>query len=76
MKKSKEEKHYRVVTIAGGLGSQMAKYAFYLLVNSKSKNTVNMIDTYFYQFAEAWNGYELDKIFGIDAPDITDVYDK
>lgn len=70
-----KEKHYHIVTIAGGLGSQMAKYAFYLLLNKKSKNTINMIDTYFYQYQEAWNGYELNRIFGIEAPDITTLYD-
>ena len=70
-----EKKHYYVVTIAGGLGSQMAKYAFYLLLNKKSKNTINMIDTYFYQYQEAWNGYELNRIFGIEAPDISKLYD-
>lgn len=70
-----KKKHYCIVTIAGGLGSQMAKYAFYILLNKKSKNTINMIDTYFYQYQEAWNGYELNKIFGIEAPDITMLYD-
>lgn len=75
MKSKDSDRYYRVVMIAGGLGSQMAKYAFYLLLNKKSKNTINLIDTYFYQFAEAWNGYELDKIFGIKSPDIVDLYD-
>lgn len=75
MANRKEEKHYCVVTIAGGLGSQMAKYAFYILLNKKSKNTINLIDTYFYKFQDSWNGYELNKIFGIDAPNIVEFYD-
>lgn len=71
-----KNQHYRVVTIAGGLGSQMAKYAFYILLNKKSKNTINLIDTYFYEYTDAWNGYELKKIFNIEAPNIVDFYNK
>lgn len=72
MAKGKSDKHYYVVGILGGLGSQMFKYAFYLLLNEKSPNTLNYIDTYSYQCEKVWNGYELQKLFGISAPDIAD----
>lgn len=74
--KHNKKKHYYIVTITGGLGSQMAKYAFYVLLNKKSVSTINMIDTYFYQYQESWNGYELNRIFGIDAPNLVSMYDK
>lgn len=59
----------KVVEILGGLGSQMFKYAFYEGVKEKCSDEV-YIDTSSYFFRNIWNGYELKKIFGIDAPDI------
>lgn len=59
----------KVVEILGGLGSQMFKYAFYEGVKEKCSDEV-YIDTSSYFFKNIWNGYELKKIFGIEAPDI------
>lgn len=63
----------KVVAMAGGLGSQMFKYAFYL--NLKKNNMDECyIDTAPYDKIEMWNGYELKHIFGIDASDFRTFY--
>lgn len=59
----------KVVAILGGLGSQMFKYAFYLQI----KNSDDCyIDTMPYRLQKMWNGYELKRIFNIEAKDITE----
>lgn len=58
----------KVVAILGGLGSQMFKYAFYRTIKG---NDECYIDTTSYRLQEMWNGYELERIFGIIEPDIT-----
>lgn len=63
----------KVVAILGGLGSQMLKYAFYLSVKENS-NEKCYIDTTPFYMQNMWNGYELNRIFGINAPDIVDLY--
>lgn len=73
--KNKGKQYYHIVMINGGLGSQMAKYAFYVLLTKKCPKKRNMIDTYFYHYDNAWNGYELNRIFGIKAPDLVDLYE-
>ena len=63
----------KVVAMAGGLGSQMFKYAFYL--NLKNDNHDECyIDTAPYDKIAMWNGYELNHIFGIEAPDFRSFY--
>lgn len=61
----------KVVVILGGLGSQMFKYAFYLSLKEKAKDDCYICTIPFYM-SDMWNGYELNKIFGIEAPDIID----
>lgn len=75
-KKNKSNQYYHIVMINGGLGSQMAKYAFYVLLTRKCTGKKILIDTYFYQYDHAWNGYELNRIFGITAPDMVELYDE
>ena len=75
MVRKKEIPYYQIVMINGGLGSQMVKYAFYILLTKKCPDRMNMIDTFFYQCERAWNGYELNRIFDIKPPDISDFYD-
>ena len=53
----------------------MAKYAFYILLKRKCPDRINLIDTFYYHYAQSWNGYELDKIFGITAPDLVERYE-
>ncbi len=62
----------QIVTICGGLGSQMVKYAFFLelqRINMQSTYKV-MIDTSPYIKHRAWNGYELNSVFGIEEDDV------
>lgn len=61
----------KVVVLLGGLGSQMLKYAFYLLLREKAEDDC-YICTLPYDLMDMWNGYELEKIFGIKAPDFND----
>lgn len=75
MEGKREKTYYQIAMIDGGLGSQMAKYAFYILLKHKCPDRMNMIDTFYYHYAHSWNGYELNKIFGIDAPDLIECYE-
>lgn len=59
----------KVVSVFGGLGSQMFKYAFYLALKERCHDEC-MIDTSFFLQKESWNGYELGEVFGIEAPDL------
>ena len=61
----------KVVSIVGGLGSQMFKYAFYLALKETYKEPI-FIDNSFYEQNKCWNGYELSRIFKIDAPTLVD----
>lgn len=53
----------------GGLGSQMFKFAFYELLRNKVDEDI-YIDNNYYKITKQWNGYELDRIFGIEANSI------
>lgn len=59
----------KVVSMLGGLGSQMFKYAFYLQVKGSDES---YIDTTPFRLLEMWNGYELERIFGIREKDISE----
>jgi hypothetical protein len=61
-----------VVSMLGGLGSQMCKYAFLLAVREKSQQEC-LIDTSFYLQRSSWNGYELGRIFPINEKDLKDL---
>lgn len=63
----------KVVAILGGLGSQMFKYAFFLNIREKSKEEC-WIDTTSYYLNKVWNGYELERIFGIREKDMVSLY--
>lgn len=64
----------KTVAILGGLGSQMTKYAFYLDVKKKCQNECCYIDTTPFHTLQMWNGYELNRIFGIKEQDLCDLY--
>lgn len=55
----------------GGLGSQMFKYAFYLQIKETDEC---YIDTTPYYLQEMWNGYELERIFGIKERDLVSFF--
>lgn len=64
----------KTVAILGGLGSQMTKYAFYLDIKKKCQNECCYIDTTPFYTLKMWNGYELNRIFGIEDKDLYDQY--
>lgn len=55
-----------IVRITGGIGNQMFQYALKMQFDRTLKSS-NEIDTHFYQQKNIHNGYELNKVFGIDA---------
>ncbi len=59
----------KVVAMLGGLGSQMFKYAFYLALREETGEECQ-IDTTPFRVMKMWNGYELERIFGIRTEDI------
>lgn len=63
----------KVVAMLGGLGSQMFKYAFYLAVREQTDQEC-LIDTAPFDAMEMWNGYELERIFGIREPDLKEAF--
>ena len=50
--------------MAGGLGNQMFEYAFLLALRKKGYNVV--LDISYYGFVKMHNGYELNRVFGIN----------
>lgn len=66
----------KVVHIESGLGNQMLSYCEYLAIKKMNPEEDCYIEKIVYGIPEAseyinqWNGYELDNIFGINAPDI------
>ena len=65
----------KAVAVIGGLGSQMFKYAFFLALKEKC-NDECVIDTSFFMQRKSWNGYELEKIFGVKERDLQDLLSK
>ncbi len=51
------------IVLTGGLGNQMFQYAMALKLRLQGKSAI--IDTSFYDFVEMHNGYELERVFGI-----------
>lgn len=70
----------KVVHIESGLGNQMLSYCEYLVLKKLHPNEDIYIETIIYDIPEAnevikqWNGYELERIFGIKAPNIKSVF--
>ena len=66
----------KIVHIESGLGNQMLSYCEYLALKSLHPDEDIYIETMIYNIPECnevikqWNGYELKRIFGIDAPNI------
>lgn len=52
------------IIITGGLGNQMFEYAFVIALRDKGYHVI--LDISYYDFFEMHNGYELDRVFGID----------
>lgn len=70
----------KVVHINSGLGNQMLGYCAVLALQYCNPNDSFYIDTTIYELPEIcqwtsnWNGYELDKIFGIKTPGIKSLF--
>ena len=66
----------KIVHIEGGLGNQMLAYCEYLAMKKANPNDIVCIENVVYDIPEChkiikqWNGYELEKIFGIKAPNL------
>ena len=63
----------KIVNIDGGLGNQMFKYAFALVLREKHPNEIVYIDSRLcrYRRPQAHNGYELDKLFNLEIKEAT-----
>ena len=68
----------KVVHIESGLGNQMLSYCEYLAMKQTNPDEPCYIEKIVYDIPEVndyicqWNGYELERIFGIQAPDVMD----
>lgn len=57
---------YSHIIVNGGLGNQMFQYAFALALRHRGHHVV--MDTSLYNYAIMHNGYELERVFGIEEP--------
>ncbi len=70
----------KVVHIESGLGNQMLSYCEYLALKKMNPNDEIFLETIVYDIPECneiicqWNGYELARVFGIDAPNIKEYF--
>ena len=66
----------KIIHIESGLGNQMLSFCEYLAIKSVNPGDDCMIETIVYDIPECnevicqWNGYELDRIFHLNAPNI------
>ncbi len=71
-----------VVHMDSGLGNQMLDYAEYLAVKKSNPDKKCYIENIVYEIPctdgmpSIWNGYELERIFGIKAPNIKECFDE
>lgn len=72
----------KVIHIESGLGNQMLSYAEYLVMKKLNPQDDCFIETMIYELPECnnvicqWFGYELERIFGVKAPNIRDLFSK
>lgn len=70
----------KVIHIESGLGNQMLSYCEYLIMQNLNPNDKVYIENIIYDiplshdFICQWNGYELERIFGINAPNIKELF--
>ena len=70
----------KVVHIESGLGNQMLSYCEYLVLKKLHPNEDIYIEDIVYDIPEVnkvikqWNGYELERIFGIHAPNVKELF--
>lgn len=73
----------KVIHIESGLGNQMLSYCEYLAMKKMNPNEKFYLETIIYDIPECnelicqWNGYELERVFGIKEPqNIEEYFDK
>lgn len=70
----------KIIHIESGLGNQMLSYCEYIAMMRANPNDKVYIENIIFEIPECndiicqWNGYELERIFGINAPNIRDVF--
>lgn len=70
----------KLIHIESGLGNQMLSYCEFLALKKMNPNDECFIETIVFDLPECndvicqWNGYELDRIFGIHAPNIKNIF--
>lgn len=70
----------RVVHIDSGLGNQMLGYCVILSLQEANPNDEFYVETIIYELPDyvqrvsQWNGYEIDKIFGISTPNVKSLF--
>ena len=70
----------KVVHIEPGLGNQMLSYCEYLAMKKANPDDKVYIENIIYDIKEAndyicqWNGYELDRVFHVDAPNVKELF--
>lgn len=68
----------KIIHIESGLGNQMLSFCEYLAIKKMNPSDNCFIETMIYDIPECndticqWNGYELDRVFGINVPNIKD----
>lgn len=72
----------KVVHIESGLGNQMLSYCEYLALQKMNPGEACFVETMVYEIPECneticqWNGYELERVFGIQAPNVSSLFDE
>lgn len=71
----------KIVHIESGLGNQMLSYCEYLAISKMNPYDKCYVETMVYDIPECndticqWNGYELERVFGVKAPNIRVLFD-
>ncbi|MFJ7679201.1 alpha-1,2-fucosyltransferase [Peribacillus sp. NPDC097198] len=69
----------KIIHIESGLGNQMLSYCEFLAIKKMNPEDDCFIETIIYDIPECsevicqWNGYELENIFGINAPNVKEI---
>lgn len=72
----------RVAHMDSGLGNQMLDYAEYMAICEANPDEECLLETIVYELPQKegmfsiWNGYELDRIFGINPPNVKQLFDE
>lgn len=70
----------KVIHIESGLGNQMLSYCEYLAMKQANPNDECYIENIIFEIPECnkvirqWNGYEVDRIFGLKTPNVRDLF--